>query len=209
MNAGCRAYISFIALITLVLFSNASIASERTSPDKAAQFIDALGQEAIQVLGNQGATLEQREAQVQKLLARSFALQKIGKFVLGKTWKKASQAQQIEYLQLFAQYVIATYSHRLGGYSGETFEVLKTEPVGKKDVVVFTNITRPSGPPLTCGWRVRSTGDSHKILDVIVEGISMVSAQRSEFSSVVKSQGLDGLIQNLRLQVTKFSAQES
>lgn len=86
---------------------------------------------------------------------------------------------------------------------------MKAEPLGKKDAVVFTNITRPSGPPITCGWRVRRAGDEYQILDVIVEGISMVSAQRSEFASVVKSQGLDGLIQSLRIQVTKFAAQAS
>ncbi len=199
----------FVIISVLMFFPNAISAAEQTSPDEAAQFIQALGQEAVRVLGDQNSTLEHREAKVQGLLARSFALNKIGQFVLGKAWKKASVAQQNEYLQLFAHYVIATYSRRLGGYTGESFEIVKAEPLGKKDAVVFTNISRPSGPPLTCAWRVRRVGDTHQILDVIVEGISMVSAQRAEFASVVKSQGLDGLIQSLRVQVTKFSAQAS
>jgi len=199
----------FVLVLVLLSMPNATFAAEATPPDEAAQFISALGQEAVQVLSDQASTLEQREVNVQRLLARSFALNKIGKFVLGKTWKTATTAQQTEYLQLFARYVVSTYSRRLGGYTGESFEVVKAEPLGKKDAVVFTNISRPSGAPITCGWRVRRAGDDYQILDVMVEGISMVSAQRSEFASVIKAQGLDGLIQSLRIQVTKFAAQAS
>lgn len=209
MTLGSRALFRIIALFFVLFLPFTVLAEGKTPPDEAAKFIHALGQNAIRVLGDPGATLEQREANVQSLLAQSFALDRIGRFVLGKTWKKATQAQQAEYLNLFSRYVLATYSRRLGGYTGERFEVVKAEPVGKKDAVVFTNITRPSAPPLTCGWRVRRIDNRYVILDVIVEGISMVSAQRSEFSSVVKSQGLDGLINNLRIQVTKFSAQAS
>lgn len=198
-----------LAVVSMMMPLADVSASEQTSPDEAAQFIHALGQDAIRVLGDQNSTLEQREANVQSLLAQSFALKRIGRFVLGKTWKKATEAQQAEYQHLFARYVLATYSRRLGGYTGESFEVVKAEPVGKKDAVVFTNITRPDAPPITCGWRVRRMDNTHQILDVIVEGISMVSAQRAEFASVVKSQGLDGLINNLRIQVTKFTAQAS
>jgi len=198
-----------LALVALVLTPPVASAAEQTSPDDAARFIHALGQDAIRVLADQNSTLEQREANVQAILASSFALDKIGRFVLGNTWKKVTQEQRAEYLGLFARYVLATYSRRLGGYTGESFEIVKAEPVGKNDAVVYTNITRPNAPPLTCGWRVRRVGNTHQILDVIVEGVSMVSAQRAEFSSVVKSQGMDGLIQNLRIQVTKFSAQAS
>ena len=201
-----------ILLLFIVIGSGVSFtafASEKTSPEEAAKFIHQLGQSAVQVLGDSSSTLEQREANVQGLLKTNFALDRIGRFVLGKTWKKASQEQQVEYQHLFGQYILAMYARRLGGYTGQTFEVVKAEPVGKKDAVVFTNITRPSATPITCGWRVRRVGTSHKILDVIVEGISMVSAQRAEFSSVVKAQGLDGLINTLRIQVTKFSAQAS
>ncbi|MGY9003027.1 MAG: ABC transporter substrate-binding protein, partial [Rhodospirillales bacterium] len=56
------------------------------------------------------------------------------------------------------------------------------------------------------GWRVRETTNGHKILDVMVSGLSMITTQRAEYASVVKSQGVNGLIEGLRLQNTKFSA---
>ena len=62
---------------------------------------------------------------------------------------------------------------------------------------------------MVAGWRVRAYPDGHKILDVIVDGISMISTQRSEFASVMQKHGVDGLIETLRLQVTRFTAQAS
>lgn len=198
-------------LLALWLAMPAPAAAEgaKTSPEDAARFIDALGAQALSVLSAQDTTLEVREQQVRKLLAENFALEQIGRFVLGQAWRRATPEQQAEYQRLFAEYVLATYSRRLGGYSGETFEIVKAEPVGKRDAVVFTRISRPDAPPLACGWRVRLMNGRHQILDVIVEGISMITAQRSEFASVVKAKGIEGLIENLRLQVTKFSAQAS
>ncbi len=197
------------AMIIWVFPMRADASGQVAPPAEAALFVTALGEQAIQVLGNQSATLGQREERVRQLLARNFALNKIGRFVLGKSWKKASQAQQVEYLKLFSEYVLTTYARRLGGYTGQRFEIVKAQPMGKRDAVVLSRIHRPDASPLNCGWRVRLEENGFQIMDIIVEGISMISAQRSEFASVIKSKGLDGLIESLRVQVTKYSAQAS
>ena len=58
------------------------------------------------------------------------------------------------------------------------------------------------------GWRVRNGPNGHKILDVVVSGISMAVTQRSEFRSVLSKRGMEGLIELLRVQVSKFAAWE-
>jgi phospholipid transport system substrate-binding protein len=182
-------------------------AEDQTSPEAASAFIEDLGNRTLGLLAAEGRSLEQKEADVRALLADNFALVKIGRFVLGKAWKKASQAEKDEYLRLFSEYVLATYSRRLGGYSGESFSIAKAEPMGKRDAVVVTEISRPSGPPLVAGWRVRDVGEGRmQILDVIVEGTSMLVTQRNEFASVVRSKGVGGLIEMLRVQLTRFGA---
>ena len=201
----------FLIVLGIVLVAGTGLPAgdvrAETPPDDAAAFVDSLGSETIKVLRSENSTLDQREAEVRRLLRENFALDQIGRFVLGRAWKKATDNQKREYLTLFSDYVLSTYAKRLGGYTGETFTILKSEAVGTKDAVVMTQIDRPSGPPLVAGWRVRSVNGRMVILDVIVEGISMVTAQRSEFASVVRSQGIDGLLQTLRLQVSKFAAQ--
>jgi len=198
-----------VLMLVALPFPGGQASSQGTAPDEAARFLDALGHKAIAVLGNQSTTLEQREAQVRALLSENFDLKTIGRFVLGRAWRKASPGQQAEYQRLFEEYVLRTYTRRLGGYAGEKFRIVKAQPLGDKDALVTTEIGRPSGPPLLAGWRVRNSGNGHKILDVMVQGVSMAQTQRSEFSALVRRQGVDGLIEALRARVEKFSARAS
>lgn len=186
-----------------------AVAAEKTPPQEAARFIENLSAEALAILGAQGSSLDKREAELRALLSRSFDFRKIGKFVLGRAWRTATPDQRDEYQRLFQEFILRTYTRRLGGYSGQVFKITKAEPMGKIDAVVVTEIGRPSGPPLVAGWRVRGGAGTYKILDVIVQGVSMLATQRSEFASVVRSQGVDGLIEVLRAQVTKFAARAS
>jgi phospholipid transport system substrate-binding protein len=144
------------------------------------------------------------------LLRKGFNLEYIGRFVLGTTWRRATPEQRTDYLDLFGEFVVKTYAKRLGGYSGEALTVLKTTVVGKKrDVIVYTRIDRPSGPPLKATWRVRKFDDQDKIIDVTVEGVSMAVTQRQEFASVTRRSGLEGLLQILRARTERLPAARS
>ncbi len=180
-----------------------------TSPDQAAQFLNTLGAKTVNVLQAAGSSLEQKEKAVRELLGGSFDFAKIGRFVMGKSWRKASPDQRRQYQALFREFILRSYTRRLGGYAGQTFKVTGTKPIGKTDILVMTQISRPSGPPILAGWRVRNGAQGHKILDVVVSGVSMAITQRSEFRSVLRRQGVGGLIEMLRMQVSRFSVRGS
>ncbi len=129
--------------------------------------------------------------------------------MLDKYWRLATPEQQGDYLALFSEYVLQTYSARLGGYAGETMTVVGARQANEKDVVVHTRIDRPSGPPITTEWRVRTTGGRYRIIDVAVDGFSMAVTQRSEFASVIQRDGIEGLLAVLRLRTTKNRATAS
>ena len=197
--------------ITILLFLGLMAwagAATATTPDGASKFIGQLSSRASNTLNSSGLTLNQKETAVRKLLSESFDLNLIGRFVLGRAWKKTSKEQRVQYQDLFEKFVLRSYSRRLGGYTGQKFNVTNAKSFGKKDVLVTTKISRPSGPPIEARWRVRLRKKGHKIIDVMVAGVSMVQTQKSEFRSVVKRQGVSGLIETLRLQVSKFSAQK-
>lgn len=200
----------FVAVLAVCCSVSVSAsAANSTSPEEASKFLDTLASYGLNVLRSDQLTLEVREAKVRNLLAENFDLPRIGRFVLGKTWREASDDQKKEYQRLFGQFVTQVYAKRLGGYTGEAFKIVKANAYGKKDALVLTEIARPSGPPLKAGWRVRNGSGGLKILDVMVEGVSMAATQRSEFASVVKTHGLDGLLEMLRLKVDKYSARGS
>lgn len=186
----------FVAVIGTADASFASV-------EVAAQFIDRLGNQAIETLRSPNLTLDQRENRFRSLLSKVFDLRFIGRFVLGKYWRRATPEQQSDYLVLFDEFVLHTYSARFGGYVGETLTVVGTRQANDKDVVVQTRIDRPNSPPIIADWRVRATGDGYRIIDVMIEGISLAVTQRSEFGAVVQRDGIEGLLTALRAQTTK------
>jgi len=197
--------IAFVLGIAGVI-ATASTAGLAQSGSSEARFIRSLGDRAIVLLADTALTSDQRTAGFAELLSSGFDLDYIGRFVLGRYWNAASAAQRDTYLPLFHRYVIRTYASRLKGYAGETFEIVAQRRAGPRDVIVRTRIARPAGGALIdADWRVRSTGDSYRIIDVMVEGISMAITQRQEFSSVIRRKGIDGLIADLQVRTNGYA----
>ncbi len=172
----------------------------------ASQFIRQLGDQAIQVMQTPNLSLDAREAKFRALLAQGFDIAFISQFVLGRSWRDATTEQRDSYQQLFSEYILRVYSSRFGGYSGEKLAIVEERSAGQQDVMVSTRIDRPSGPPIMAEWRVRAGGGGHKIIDVMVEGVSMAATQRSEFGAIIKRDGIDGLIHLLDVRTAKVSA---
>jgi len=113
----------------------------------------------------------------------------IARFVLGRYWRSASEQEQQEYLKLFEDYVVFVYGTRLSSFNGETFKVRgsRTDDSG---TIVSTDIISPKGEaPIKVDWRLITDHGSFRINDVIIEGISMLVTQRSEFASVIQRHG--------------------
>jgi len=172
-----------------------------TLGEEAEAFINDLAVTGISMLEQGEYTAEEREQEFRKIVRKGFALQSIGKFVVGRYWRKMTPDQQSEYQELFSEWLLKAYANRLGGYQGQKLEIVKSIETDSryKDVIVSTQVVRANGqPPINADWRVRKFGDDYKIIDLSVEGASMVGTQRKEFESVIKKVGVAGLIENLR-----------
>lgn len=197
------------AVAVLLPFGKAVAEAPSEQVQGAARFITWLAEQAIAVLRSDDGSLEQREIAFRRLLSQGFDVHFIGRFVLGKYWRQVSAEQQHDYIALFEEFLLKTYSRRLGGYAGESFAVTGARPAGRRDIIVETRIERPSGPPIKADWRVRMIDQHYKIIDVAVEGVSMAVTQRSEFAAVIQNHGMDGLLQALRMRTQTYSAKAS
>ena len=177
-----------------------------TTKAGAVQHIQLPGEQAFGVLQRGDMSLEQREAILADILSRGFDLPLIARFVLGRYWRRVTPEQRDSYVELFGQFVIKSYSRRLGGFAGSSFDIVGSEPIGKSDILVTTILRRKSGPAFKASWRVRLIDDKHKIIDVMVEGISMAVSQRQEFASVLKRKGVERLLQILAAKVGRMPA---
>ncbi len=176
-------------------------AATAANPEVAVTFVTELATEAINILRQTEANdIEERKDVLRDILHQGFDFNAIGRLILGRHWRAASKEQRADYLRLFSEYVLRTYSSMLGGYTDERFEIGRAKPVGKADMMVDSRIVGSEGPPVVVNWRVRVINEQYKVIDVSVEGVSMVLTKRSEFSSVIKNKGFDGLLNALQPQ---------
>ena len=163
-------------------------------------FVESLGQRVVQALSDDNLSEAARFSKFRTLFQEGLDLPTIGRFVLGRYWRRATRDERKTYQHLFENYVVTIYAARLGRYRGETVRVVGTRKDGKHDTVVSTEILSEEEPSIRVDWRVRGTPGNYKILDVVVEGISMAITQRSEFAAVIQRNGgrLDGLLTQLR-----------
>ncbi len=174
---------------------------DRAGP--AAAYIESLGAEllAIQAGAGDGAAAA-RSAGLDGLIRRGFDLDLTSQLVLGKYWNRASREHRQAFKGLFAQYLLHSYARHLKAYRIETLEIVSSKPVGKSDFLVETRVEgaqeNDSANPV---WRLRLRDGGFRIIDVHVDGISLALTERSQFGSVIRQNGLDGMLSALRKRV--------
>lgn len=202
---------AFFCLLFVATLSAPAMAAKIKTDDKAAiDFIQTLGDQAVEVLRDSEAPFATRERGVQKLLRENLDLKTMGQFALGAKWRSASAEEREEYLSLFSEYVVRNYARRLGAYSNQSFSIDGSGPAGKYDALVNTVIVSEDQPEIKAGWRVRTVSDGTlKIIDLVVEGVSMLQTERAQFESVMQTDGLPGLLTSLQDRLDRIDQQSS
>ncbi|MCK5555823.1 MAG: ABC transporter substrate-binding protein [Alphaproteobacteria bacterium] len=196
----CFIIIIFSMILSMVIglsgFSEAS--EEKLNPPS--QFVQKLGNNTMMSLTIKNVSREIRENRVRKILRNNFDIQTIGRFALGTYWREATKPQRKEYMSLFEEMIVQTYTTRFEDYSGQILKVTGETKAGDRDFLVFSKILQEDGPPINLEWRVRNKNNKLKIIDVVVEGISMSITQRADFSSVIQRGGgkIEALLTSLR-----------
>ena len=171
--------------------------------DPALAFIQSLGDQAVASLrDNLDSPFEVREAAFREVMVRGFDIPIVGRFVLGRHWRTATKEQRREYMAVFVDFIVRVYASRFDSYGGELFTARSVIDDESGDKIVRAQIVRPSGgDPIGVDFRVRMRDEGYKVIDVSVEGISMLHTHRVEFASVVNRKGIDGLLGDLRARV--------
>lgn len=185
----------------LANFDTAAGNSEFAHP--AAQIIQSLGREVVTVLADDSLQKEQRIEVFEQVISRNLDTTLIGRFVIGRHWRSLSDDQKSAYLDVFSKYIVQNYASLLGGATEVSgFKIIKTQPVGTNDLLVLSEIMRDGKKVITAGWRMHERDGTYRIVDLKVEGLSMLRTQKQEFSSFLRGKDVDNLISLLRDRTT-------
>jgi len=181
------------------------VPAKAAAPSDAASFINDLINTALKTLDNKQLSADDRAKTFRELLDKDFDMPRISRFVLGPYWREASDQEKQQFQKLFEDYVVRSYSKSFSEYSGEQMKVTGSRPESETSTLVQSQVIRQNGPPAKVDWRVRKQDNDFKIVDVDVEGVSMVLTQREEFSSVIQRSG--GTVAGLNKELQQKLAQ--
>src|ERR1700741_4121392 len=146
-----------------------------------------------------------RYARLAPVVERVFDVPSMTRLAVGPSWATLSPAQQQQLVEAFRHYVAATYADRFDSYSGQQLQVTGDRPYNA-DIIGQTKIVNSDGDTTTLDYLMRQNQGLWQISDVYLDGtISQLAIQRSEFYSILRREGVDGLVMALNRKVDLLS----
>ncbi len=188
--------IALISVFACVFSFKASALDGKAAED----FVRKVTTEGIEEIINADVSAQEKDARFEKLFNDYLDLDYIGKFVLGRYWKTAKTTQRDEFVKVYREFNIKTWSKRFDEFKGKHFDFHGTTPSNSEgQLFVNTSVDMGEGAPVKVVWRVKD-GEKLKIVDIIIENVSLAITARNEYSAYIKKApgGLDDLIKDLK-----------
>lgn len=171
---------------------------------KAETFIKNVTAEGIEDIINANVPQAEKDKRFAKLFNEALDLDFIGQFVLGRNWRTATAEQRKEFIKVYRQLNVSTWSKRFDEFKGKRFIFKGTAPSNSAGQV-FVNSVVPmdQGEPAKVVWRVREKNGQYKVVDIIIENVSLAITARNEYTAFIKNNkgGVDALIANLKSKI--------
>jgi phospholipid transport system substrate-binding protein len=183
------------ALVALLALALADVAAALEAPRALIQrTID----EVLVILRDEERTDAQRRTELEAIARDRFDFTTMARLVLATNWKKLSAPQQTEFVDEFTRFLANDYGSRIERYEQEEVAITGEQPEARGDHTIKTKIVGGKNNGALVDYRMRQTSGAWKIIDVTVEGISLVANYRDQFREVAARGGPSVVIQKLK-----------
>jgi len=188
--------IFFIAL-SMVFFSTAVFAVE--APDA---LVKRTAEDVLAIVKSDSDIQAGNHAKIftlaEEKVLPNFNFVRVSRLVLGKNWTRATPEQRTDFQREFRTLLLRTYATALSKYQDQTIEFLPLRMVDDaKTTSVKTKIIQSGGQPISVDYSLAREEEAWKVYDIVIEGVSLVTNYRGQFSQEVRKYGLDSLIGKL------------
>lgn len=177
--------------------------------DPAIDFVDHLADQILTEVVTSDKTKEEKEALFRETFTEAVDLKGVGQFVLGTAWKKASEEERAAFLKAFTDLTVKTWADRFDLYTGQEIVFQGTRNAERGQIYVDSVIQDTQ--PVEVIWRLRPSKDAYKIVDIVVEGVSMASTYRNDYRSFLQqnANSVPALISELERKSKEFKPANS
>ena len=191
----------YILIVTLLFTIQPAAAA---SAQEAKQFVDSLGKQVLDVINSPNVSEADKQQQLQQMFIGNVDIAWMGRFVLGHGWQQANDAQRQHYMQVYQRYLLVHYTKDFSDYTGSHYTITSVRPEANGQFLVNMQIKSPTQQQqeTLAGYRVKlGANGQFKIIDIIVEGVSLITTERADFSSDLQQKGMDAFVSDLENKV--------
>jgi len=202
-----------VAIVLFFLLSQTGVsplAGERLSPEPAINVIETLNATLLECM-KRGEELgySGRYALLEPIMTKSYSFAYMVRKSCGSFWKGLDSSQQTQLLDKHITWSVGTYAERFKEHAGQRFEIVSSEPIRGKYIRVISHIVKPDKKMRELSYILMENEKSWRIVDIQVEGVSQLSLTRSQFKSVLKDQGFEGLLEVLNEKISKLNQERT
>ncbi len=204
-----RCIVAGIGLVLLAAFSlgadptTAPAQDDSNSNLTARELVQKLLGQVTAILDNSQLTKAQRRDQIRAIAYEHIDFETLSRLTLGRYWRGLSDAQKAEFISVFKEHLAATYAHTTDNYTAENLSITGDRENPDGDWTVQTQIAgtdqqTSKRAQATVDYRLRKRDNQWKVIDVIIDGASLVVNFRSQFQDIMSNGGIDQLIKLLK-----------
>lgn len=184
-------------LAAAAAFACALVLAAPAQAGDAEAYVRSIADKLEPVLQNGQLTPQNVDSFLKTNIADELDMDRIGKYVLRNHWSEITGEDQEKFMTVFRYFIVENFKRQLVKYSNAEIRVVRTVEHEPEGVSVITRVRAPSKSPLDMNWRLFREKDGLKIFDVSVQGMSKLSATRSEYKTVLEEKGFNYLLQQI------------
>jgi len=188
--------LSFIALLPLQVMASEEASPALNDPQQVVKTAVSGVINALKARKDQTTLSNEDRAAIRNSIEGYFDFVEMARRALGKSWKKLQRAQKKEFVKNFRELLERSYGNRLSEYHNQKVEYGKVK-IGKRTATVNSEVI-DADKRTPVRYKLVHKKNGWRVYDIKVEGISMISTYRTDFSEAVNKKGIEGFLAGLK-----------
>jgi len=189
----------WLSIVLATLGTFAASARSAAAADSPKEVVRKLSDAVIAVLQEKDLSADAKREKIRGIVIGYVDFQTMSRLILARNWNGLDDAKKSEFVEQFKQNLSVTYGKNVETYNNEKVQIIGDRDEGRGDWTVQTKILRPQGgADILVDYRLRQENGEWKVIDLVIERVSLVSNYRSQFQEVMANGGIDHLLQLLR-----------
>ena len=170
-----------------------------TAADAPKELVRKMSDAVIGVLQEKNLSADAKRDKIRGIVEGYVDFPTMARLVLARNWAGLDDAHKKDFVEEFKRHLSVTYGKNVESYNNEKVQITGDRDEGRGDWTVQTKILRPQGGgDILVDYRLRQAGGEWKVIDLVIERVSLVSSFRSQFQDVMANGGIDRLLKVLR-----------